>query len=68
MAWVKKSIRDFFTSGYGRLSFIHTAAVATKFHIIPHALPFLAPSKRPTTGHTEFLGKMLFFYTFHGFW
>jgi hypothetical protein len=57
--------RHFASDGW-RLSFTHTAAVAAKFDLIPHTLPFLAPSKGSTTGYAGFLGKMLFFYAIHG--
>jgi hypothetical protein len=67
MAWMKKAKEIFYVRLWA-IFFTHAASVAAKFHIIPHALPFLAPSKKPTTGHADFLGKMLFFYTFHGFW
>jgi hypothetical protein len=49
-----------------RPPFPHPAAVAAKFHFVPHALPFLPPREGASAACAGLLGKVLLLHAFHG--
>ncbi|OJW72367.1 MAG: hypothetical protein BGO59_14590 [Spirosoma sp. 48-14] len=59
--WFLKTER----SAYSALTFIHSAFITTIFNVVPDFFPLFTPGKRPVADDTDFIGQILFFYTFH---